>query len=335
MAGPTEDVHFGPPFDFPDGDVYLRSADGTLFRVHKAVLSVTSVTFCEMFASGSADEHRDSLPIVPLLAAEEGKAEVAAFLRIVYTVASSTPGTLDLIRRVLEMGRKYQVNGVRSHCDLLLVSHPALKGSPLTCYALACTFRLERTARISAAECVTQNVDLLLHLPYQLQQLRSLSGEDIFRLYEYRKRCTDAVTAFTQSIGRSETILKSTFGSAIFVRKHEGDMGYGRGSTSYSECPLDMHYHLQNKDLLRPRQWWADYLRACITMLRACPDPTSVMDIRLTGPALVAAKQCSMCSRHAETDLKQFVDWLIDRLVSKLHEVCPCNRRALRAMELI
>jgi hypothetical protein len=299
MAGPTEDVHFGPPFDFPDGDVYLRSADGILFRVHKAVLSATSITFREMFASGFADERRDSLPVVPLLAAEEGKAEVAAFLGIVYPVGSSLPGDLDFVRRVLEMGRKYQVDGVRAHCDPVLASHPVLGGKPLAFYAFACEFRLERTAQVSASECVTQNVDLLLHRHDQLQQLRLLSGEDVYRLYDYRKRCTDIVVAYI------EHRYRDWYLGVRFMRKHEGDTGYGQTSTSSLHCPLEVEFHFLD-DYFRPRRWWGDYLRACVEMLRICPNSASVTDVKLTGPALIVAQQCPICAPEALKGLQFF-----------------------------
>jgi hypothetical protein len=87
MATPTEQTDFGAPFDYTDGDVYLRSVDGARFRVHKLQLSTASVTFRELFASGNADTQRHSIPVVPLLASEEDKAAIAAFLQIVYPVA--------------------------------------------------------------------------------------------------------------------------------------------------------------------------------------------------------------------------------------------------------
>jgi hypothetical protein len=292
MAGPTEDVHFGPPFDFPDGDVYLRSADGILFRIHKAVLSATCLTFHEMFASGFAEEHWDSLPVVPLLASEEGIEEVAAFLGIVYSTGSALPGDMDFIRRVLEMGRKYQVDGVRAHCDPALASHPVLRGKPLTFYALACEFRLERTAQVSASECVTQNVDLLLRRQDQLQQLRLLSGEDLYRLYDYRQRCTDTV-AMIRDDGTGWNH------NASLMRKHEGDTGVEWKHTSSSQCSLEENYHVSDDDSLRPRRWRQNYLRACAEALRTCPNSASVVDVILTGPALTEAQQCPTCGPEA------------------------------------
>jgi hypothetical protein len=186
---------FGAPFDCADGDAYLRSADGVHFRVHKAILSVASVTFRELFASGSgsADAQRNGLPVVPLLAADEGKATVEAFLRMIYPVGFPSLDDITLIRRVLEFVRKYQADVVRANLAEILLRHSQMKDVPLSFYAIACVHRMEEVARVSALECVTQGLDGIVKREDQRDEFLVLNNVDIHRLHAYRDRCSIAI----------------------------------------------------------------------------------------------------------------------------------------------
>lgn len=92
-------------FNFTDSDVTLCSADGTLFRVHKANLSAHSITFKDSFHVGSPTEEP-----VPL---GENAATVAVVLAMCYP-SSDPPIDLDALGihqllDVYEACSKYQM----------------------------------------------------------------------------------------------------------------------------------------------------------------------------------------------------------------------------------
>jgi hypothetical protein len=321
MAASTEHTDFGPPFDYTDGDVYLRSADGVHFRVHKAYLSLACVTFREMFASGDADTQRNGLPIVQLLAPEEGKAAVAGFLRVIYPVGHpSWDDDITLIRRVLELGRKYQADAVRTNLEPILRHHPLMKSMPLTFYAIACAYRMESVARASALECVIQGLDRVVRQLDQREEILALNNVDLYRLHEYRDRCSRALESASSFSCfwlhyRQEVLdyrLRSGMGLPAFLQEHAPD----------SACLVHLSKWDGTEDALCSlREWWVTYLKSCAKELKETPLPELVKSGALTGEALLFAGMCDQCREHGAGDFQESVDIFEMWLNQNLHQV--------------
>jgi hypothetical protein len=277
---------FGPPFDFDDGDVYLRSVDGCHFRVHRTLLSTASHTFREMLSAGFGDEQRNGLPVIPFLAAEEHETTVAAFLRIIYPVAFPVLEYIADFRDVLEMGHKYQAESVRSWVEPLLSFHPLAKSQPMATYAVACMYRLEAAARVAAQECVAQDLDVILKRQDQLTHVRLLSGQDLYHLLEYRIRCTAHVN---QEWARVTHRLcdGSKLGPAVFNSRHP---------VLGSDCHGGEEVKISAKVGAKvPRAWFGAYIQACAAAIRTRVDPAVVSTVSLTGPVFAAVQRCSTC----------------------------------------
>jgi hypothetical protein len=335
MAIPTEQTDFGAPFDYTDGDVYLRSVDGVHFRVHKLLLSTASVTFRELFASGSADTQRHSIPVIPLLAPEEDKAAVAAFLQIIYPVAFPSLQDIPLVRRVLELGRKYQADVIHAYIEGVLLQHPRLKLSPVTFYGIACIYRIERVAREAALECATQDLDAILRRQDQTDELALLSGADIHRLFDYRQRCASSLLSASsfQEIWDNCVIceLMDNYRDApVYLRRHTDDDGPDPGGPN-RPCPVEDDYDMTQFVMgMHPRKWWTDYVSGCIKAIRAHPQPAVVRSPELVGRALVSAGRCEACRDLAPAHLQTFVNNLERHLNWTLNQVGTCSPDMVR-----
>jgi hypothetical protein len=326
---------YGSPFDCADGDVYLRSADGVHFRVHKVLLSLSSLTFRDMLVAvdGEHDEQRNGLPVVPLLGAEEQATEVAGFLRIIYPFPSPHLDDLTLVRRVLEMGKKFQAEVIAAHFEAILPTHLLLKEGPVMCYALACIYRMENVARASALECVLRgNLDTLLAPEDELSSFRLLGGLEIYRLLDFRRRCIKALVSASHPHNvweewKQKIPLMHMMGDfvpmdgLVFLRKHPGDFSAEESSTC--RCPKEatgtIYSMLKGGDY--PREWWLIYLRECKDALRACPRPGVIRSVEIVGKALLAAGQCSTCRPQAVEHMRLFVDTFERLLQDALNSV--------------
>ncbi|KAJ6626232.1 hypothetical protein B0H10DRAFT_1942069 [Mycena sp. CBHHK59/15] len=85
------------PFDDPDADVILRSADNHDFRVYCLVLSLASPFFNAMFTLRQPDIHSE-FPVIPM---QESGLVLDRTLRFWYPSAEPTVETLDQLREVL------------------------------------------------------------------------------------------------------------------------------------------------------------------------------------------------------------------------------------------
>jgi hypothetical protein len=317
-----DDSNFGPPFDFADGDVYLRSVDGCHFCVHKALLSVASHTFREMLSAEFGGEERNGLPVIPFVGPEEDKFVVAAFLQIIYPLGTFTShsDSLDVIHQTLELGRKYQCDRVRDFFNSVLPSHADLKRYPIRFYALGCVYQLEHVARAAALEAISQDLDLVLKRHQQFSHLRILSGDAVVRLFAFRASCTDAV----HSAGGYESALQLCRTTAVFLEDHHDK----EALTGNPNCPVDgdlltlLHEdHVLGDPEALPRAWWTTYIDACMKELSTFPSPAVVRRVTVTGPALMAASNCKQCCKRASDDLETFIQQYEAHLRQAIEEV--------------
>jgi hypothetical protein len=317
------EVDYGQPFDYADGDVYLRSVDGVYFRVHKIFLSVASTTLRELFASAATGTQRDGLPIVSFLATDEGKPEIAAFLRIIYPVDFPSSEDLPLLFRVLDMARRYQADFVRSYLEGVLLLHPDLKEQPLSFYALSCTHRLEKLARASALEFAMREFDSLPEVHQQLENFHLLGGADMHRLVEYRHRVRQAVALASQLSNPENNVLEDVVfhyekyeikRPAAFLQYHHKTKG---------GCRMDpeLSAGLFEEEDWHPREWWTTYLDSCTKALRAHPRPTLVSTPKMVAEPLLMANRCPLCREHATEDLLWFAERYREHIEGSLARV--------------
>ncbi|KAI0041928.1 hypothetical protein FA95DRAFT_632349 [Auriscalpium vulgare] len=102
-----------PPFDDARADVVLRSSDEVYFRVSKFILAIASPIFADMFSlsksleAEAVDEAYYGLPVVAMA---EDAATLDLLLRWCYPIRPPKLLTLEDVRRLANVSRKYLID---------------------------------------------------------------------------------------------------------------------------------------------------------------------------------------------------------------------------------
>ncbi|KAM5543269.1 hypothetical protein V8D89_003143 [Ganoderma adspersum] len=177
-----------PPFDKGDADFIIRSCDNVDFYVFRAVLTLASTVFEEMFripqppAEGSGGHDHNLKPAVGV---SEDSQVVDTFLRVIYPLTTPQTTSLSHVRKVLEAGMKYDVSVVVNEMRMALTKPCFLADDPLQVFSIAYNCRFEEETRAAAAHAVAQghldNVDA--HLP----ELAGVTAGAYYRLMQFHR----------------------------------------------------------------------------------------------------------------------------------------------------
>ena len=178
-----------PPFDKGDADFIIRSCDNVDFYVFRAVLTLASTVFEEMFripqppAEGSDGGAHNLKPAVSI---SEDSQVVDTFLRVIYPLTTPQTASLSHVYKVLEAGMKYDVSVVVNEMRIALTKPCFLADDPLQVFSIAYNSRFEEETRVAAAHAVAQghldNVDA--HLP----ALASVTAGAFYRLMQFYRK---------------------------------------------------------------------------------------------------------------------------------------------------
>jgi len=180
------------PFDNPDADVILRSADNVDFRAFKSFLSYASPFFKGMFAlpqvleGDNSNEIRDGLPVVRVM---EGGQTLERLLMLCYPVDSPCLDALGDVQTLLGAAMKYNVERAEKNARKWLISSKFVESEPLRVFGIACRYGLEEEARKAATsiigrQIVNEGVE---------NDLDHITGTQLFRLLQYQKKCVEAL----------------------------------------------------------------------------------------------------------------------------------------------
>ena len=127
-------------FDAHDADVILRTClrpGFQDFRVHKAILSVASTIFHDMFSLPQPQPAagKIALPVVPVTDPPE---IFEIFLRLIYPIEPPAITSLQLVEDLFRLAEKYMTDGVHAKLKQALVSPSFLRSDPIWVYAIAC-----------------------------------------------------------------------------------------------------------------------------------------------------------------------------------------------------
>ncbi|OCH91502.1 hypothetical protein OBBRIDRAFT_689988, partial [Obba rivulosa] len=135
----------------PPPDLAIRSSDGVVFYVQKAILCIASHTFAAM-CGGTDSFARFEEPGLPGLILTEDAKTLDALFRICYPVENPELKSVAVIFAVMEASRKYMVD-VGTHACIKAIMHPDfLKQDPFSVFAIACHFQLTDDAHVAAKE---------------------------------------------------------------------------------------------------------------------------------------------------------------------------------------
>ena len=142
-------------FDTTDADIILRSADGQEFRAHKAILSLASPVFQDMFSFPQPPSPEPlSVPVVDLC--ETGNA-VDLFLQCIYSVPRRSVEDFEMLEALVAIADKYQAELILSMIESWVTAPKNLRNDPLRVYAMGCSTPALTKASRDAARCMTFN----------------------------------------------------------------------------------------------------------------------------------------------------------------------------------
>jgi len=182
------------PFNFfgrPTADVILRSSDGVDFGVHKLLLSEASPFFETMFSlpQSSLKEVSNDSP-VPVIPVTEHSMTLNILLQICYPIPDPALESLEDVANTMAAALKYEIEVARLLCTNRLLSPDLLERDPVGVYAVATSLRLEDEARIAAKNTLRHPFPPSGDVPGALDRI---SGRSLYRLFEYRENCKQAV----------------------------------------------------------------------------------------------------------------------------------------------
>ena len=171
-------------FDAPDADVILRaplqpgSKELKDFKVHKAILSVASTFFHEMFSVPQLPQPAKNNTTLPVVQIIEPAGAFEVFLRLIYPIEPPVINSLLLLNGLFGLAVKYTAGGVRAKLRQTLVSPSFLKSDPIAVYAIACRANLEEEAKLAIS--YTFEIDLIGEFPNS--KLQTMTTEVYHRL---------------------------------------------------------------------------------------------------------------------------------------------------------
>ncbi|KAF8262355.1 hypothetical protein EI94DRAFT_1553194, partial [Lactarius quietus] len=170
-------------------DIIIQSSDLVTFRVDKAILSMSSPIFADMFSlpQPSFNEVLDGLPVVRL---SEDAETLNSLLTMLYPIPSVVPNSYDKALELLAASQKYDMVSVqsaicteiKSRGPIVLTGTVAYHG-----YAISSSAKLLPEMETSARH----TLDFPMTLEYLGDELSLFEGWALRDLVRYRKHCQD------------------------------------------------------------------------------------------------------------------------------------------------
>ncbi|KAJ8581884.1 hypothetical protein M405DRAFT_938058 [Rhizopogon salebrosus TDB-379] len=277
------------PFDNPDGDIILRSADGVNFHVFKLILSLASPGYQGMFMLPQDMTQTDASPI-PIIPMAESSTTLESLLLLCYPAANPTFDSLDHMKAVIEAARKYGMGGAISRAgDLVMAQFPL--ADSLELYALSCIFGWKKLAQTVAMQ--TLKIKDLGRPSRRFAGMQDITGLDYHRLLVYHQECG----AVAQAVGKS----------LAWLRPSSNDMQMWEHIWSTCNCKhASREIQIAAIGKLKVTSWFEEYLISSGEELVSRPCASTILESTSYGRAIVEAQECSNCQTEAIDVMDRF-----------------------------
>ena len=187
---------YHPLFTYPNGDVVLRSSEGTLYRLHSHTLRASSGLFDTMFSlpqpkkcrlshnyhystSGDARLYPDILDVY------EADFPMAEVLKLICGIPIPLLTSFDEMEAILALAEKWDTQGAIANLRSVFRSPQFIDQQAIRCYVLSRHYGWDYEARLAS----TRTLSLNLHEPIHAHSLSQLSSKDLRLLFNlHRKR---------------------------------------------------------------------------------------------------------------------------------------------------
>jgi hypothetical protein len=246
-----------------------------------------------MFTAPGPSPHEKGLDDLALSLTEDSKT-LYYLLTAIYPVDPSVPETLEDALFLLATCQKYQMDSTASRVRSLLRERTPPLFTALNsfrAYGIASRYHLKEEAVLAA------RLTLERHMNFNLcgEDLRFISGADLFRLWEYHTECTKAAT---NCINR----MKRTSGESF--------------PFSSRSCSGSVHIGKYDTDGLQsvPR-WWHSYF---LNRVADRPSPKMITDRLAFERALTAHRNASNCAACLQPDETRIDNTICAAIEAKL-----------------
>ena len=283
------------PFNDPDADVVLCTADNVHFWVYKVLLSLASPVFKDMFRlpqpsqsqPGSTDESGR-----PIISVAENRDTIEMMLRFCYpSVDSVTLDNLEDIQTMLAVMTKYDMQDGVTRVERQLAVPAFVVKEPLRVFAISYRYRLADTARLAMKASIRH----LLTSGLDSSELDHIPASGLSQYLKYRRRCVVEIARVID------------FDSPSSIWSSFPWQGYDRcGCSIVSIGSYDW------------RSWFFDSVRSIVNALMNRPCPV------LLKPTLWESSLDKACGRcyAARHDFSEFVTKVLTpKVVKTISEV--------------
>ena len=188
---------FGPPFDYDDADIILRSSDHVDFHVHKVILSTSSPFFKSMFSlpqrATSITEKQN--PVIDLT---ENQRTLATLLTLIYPVLSMViiePESLDDILDAFAAANKYDIALASHSLKQTFAKSKVLQADPIVAFGAAYSRELGEATRIAAKASLKHRMSL----DSVADKLQYINGSTFYQLYKFHRACSNTASQAVSS----------------------------------------------------------------------------------------------------------------------------------------
>lgn len=302
------------PFDHPDTDIIIRSADGGEFRMFKIDLTRASPVFKDLLSipqpppTTNPEDYKYGLPVVPL---SEPSDVLKVLLQWCMPGSRPTP-SLDNVVALAMAGRKYECGILVEECRVPLLR--AAVQNPVRIYALACILGFEDIVRRAALLCLRLPMSQIADTP--CHELDIISAHAFRRLIKYRILCSNTVLQYVTDW--------ATMGA-----------GHCIWENYCTKCTPALVYRTDRHGTARGiHQWWDKYLSKVVKDLESSAWE-EVLRVEDATRIFIQALPRPGCPQHSYSGMADALSGFIQKVRTDLAARIQSVRAILNSLYLI
>lgn len=297
------------PFDNPDGDIILRSANGVDFHVFKLILSLMSPVFKDMFTLP-----QNCVSSVPVITVTESSTTLESLLLLCYPAATPTFDSLDNAKAAIEAAKKYDMQAVLSRAGDLAMSL-FLPTHFLDLYALSCRFGWQHHAQTAATRSL--EIKNLGRPSTEFENMHDITALDYHRLLIYHHACGVAAQAVGNSLSWLEPMILSKDAPMWSSPKPSSPnpppqkakfRDYSNDFETECSCKAHAGSMLQvaNFGEMKIATWFNAYLDSSGKELWERPSVSTIQELAAYNSAVSNAYKCTTCRSTVIENMNKF-----------------------------
>lgn len=194
----AEKTKFHASYEYPDGDIVLRTSDDVCFRAHSIILRLASSFFRQMLdiPRSLSESPADAIPL------SEPSNVIACLFDLVYPTADGEAAdgsprlpkirSFEFAWAVTNAADKYEMPRALAAVRAIVMNSEYLRAQPLELYALASRWKWTEEARVAS----TATLSAALLRIQNFEVLRSLDADSLCKLLELHTKRKDAILRF-------------------------------------------------------------------------------------------------------------------------------------------